>query len=195
MKKIIAIIVSAVMAFSAVAATSVTAMAANVSSPAAKTLQNDKVTITVNGENRQGGTYKVGTTDTKEVTFSYNGEGTLTGWKDNLESLGLVAGTDFTRTNNADGTYTIKFITDKAIDIWNSGTVIVDAVVDFGDETTTTEVPDSEENDETTTSKAKKNTSSKSPSTGVSTSLVAGTVAAAGAGFAVLAAMKKKEDK
>lgn len=41
----------------------------------------------------------------------------------------------------------------------------------------------------------KKNSSSKSPATGASSAVMAGAIAAAGAGIAVLAATKKKENE
>ena len=94
-----------------------------------------------------------------------------------------------TITVNKDGSETISFISQKAVTAWNNGSVVVNAVVDF-DEATTKASKESKEK----TTKAKKNTSSKSPATGASSAVLAGGVAAAGAGIAVLAAMKKKEN-
>ena len=185
MKKIVSIIIATMMAIS-MFAVSVPAMAENVSSPAAVTIADGKVKTTVNGEERQGVTYKINASKPNEVTFTYNGKGTLKSWSDNLSSLGLVEGTDYTITVNKDGSETISFISQKA---WNNGSVVVNAVVDF-DEATTKASKESKEK----TTKAKKNTSSKSPATGASSAVLAGGVAAAGAGIAVLAAMKKKEN-
>lgn len=189
MKKIISLVIAAMMAVSMFAVT-VPAMAANVSSPTAATLEEGKAKTTVNGETRQGVTYTVNAQNKKEVTFTYNGEGTFKSWTDNLSSLGLAEGTDYTKALNADGSQTITFISQKAITAWNNGSVIVNAVVEFADATTEATTGKEE------TSKAtepKKNSSSKSPATGASSAVMAGAIAAAGAGIAVLAATKKKE--
>ena len=95
MKKIISLVIAAMMAVSMFAVT-VPAMAANVSSPTAATLQEGKAQTTVNGEARQGVTYSVNAQTKKSVTFSYNGEGTFKSWTDNLSALGLAEGTDYT---------------------------------------------------------------------------------------------------
>ena len=94
MKKIVSIIIATMMAIS-MFAVSVPAMAENVSSPAAVTIADGKVKTTVNGEERQGVTYKINASKPNEVTFTYNGKGTLKSWSDNLSSLGLVEGTDY----------------------------------------------------------------------------------------------------
>lgn len=190
MKKIISLVIAAMMAVSMFAVT-VPAMAANVSSPTAATLEEGKAKTTVNGETRQGVTYTVNAQNKKEVTFTYNGEGTFKSWTDNLSSLGLAEGTDYTKALNSDGSQTITFISQKAITAWNNGSVIVNAVVEFADATTEATTGKEE------TSKAtepKKNSSSKSPATGASSAVMAGAIAAAGAGIAVLAATKKKEN-
>lgn len=191
MKKIISLVIAAMMAVSMFAVT-VPAMAANVSSPTAATLEEGKAKTTVNGETRQGVTYSVNAQTKKSVTFTYNGEGTFKSWTDNLSALGLAEGTDYTKVLNADGSQTITFISQKAITSWNNGSVVVNAVVEFADDTT-----QATEKDTTKTTKAtepKKNSSSKSPATGASSAVMAGAIAAAGAGIAVLAATKKKEN-
>lgn len=191
MKKIISLVIAAMMAVSMFAVT-VPAMAANVSSPTAATLEEGKAKTTVNGEARQGVTYSVNAQTKKAVTFTYNGEGTFKNWTDNLSALGLAEGTDYTKVLNADGSQTITFISQKAITSWNNGSVVVNAVVEFADDTT-----QATEKDTTKTTKAtepKKNSSSKSPATGASSAVMAGAIAAAGAGIAVLAATKKKEN-
>ena len=71
MKKIISLVIAAMMAVSMFAVT-VPAMAANVSSPTAATLQEGKAQTTVNGETRQGVTYSVNAQTKKSVTFTYN---------------------------------------------------------------------------------------------------------------------------
>ena len=183
MKKIISLVIVAMMAVSMFAVT-VPAMAANVSSPTAATLEEGKAQTTVNGETRQGVTYSVNAQTKKSVTFTYNGEGTFKSWTDNLSALGLAEGTDYTKVLNADGSQTITFISQKAITSWNNGSVVVNAVVEFADDTT-----EATEKDTT-----KKNSSSKSPATGASSAVMVGAIAAAGAGIAVLAATKKKEN-
>lgn len=188
MKKIISLVIAAMMAVSMFAVT-VPAMAANVSSPTAATLQEGKAQTTVNGETRQGVTYSVNAQTKKSVTFTYNGEGTFKSWTDNLSALGLAEGADYTKVLNADGSQTITFISQKAITSWNNGSVVVNAVVEFADDTT-----QATEKDTTKATEPKKNSSSKSPATGASSAVMAGAIAAAGAGIAVLAATKKKEN-
>lgn len=217
MKKIISLVVATMMAVSMMAVSALPAMAAdNVSSPTAAVLQQGKAQTTVNGETKQGVTYTVDTTKARKVTFSYNGEGTFKSWSDNLGSLGLAEGTDYTKATNADNSIVITFMSQKAITAWNEGKVVVNAIVEFATTTaastteaatkatnakTTTKATTSEDNEETTVAKAaettkasaKKNTSSKSPATGSSTAAVAGVVAA-GAAFAVMVATKKKNN-
>lgn len=217
MKKIISLVVATMMAVSMMAVSALPAMAAdNVSSPTAAVLQQGKAQTTVNGETKQGVTYTVDTTKASKVTFSYKGEGTFKSWSDNLGSLGLAEGTDYTKATNADGSIVITFMSQKAITAWNEGKVVVNAIVEFAtttaastteatteatDAKTTTKATTSEDNEETTVAKevkttkasAKKNTSSKSPATGSSTAAVAGVVAA-GAAFAVMVATKKKNN-
>lgn len=217
MKKIISLVVATMMAVSMMAVSVLPAMAAdNVSSPTAAVLQQGKAQTTVNGETKQGVTYTVDTTKARKVTFSYNGEGTFKSWSDNLGSLGLAEGTDYTKATNADNSIVITFMSQKAITAWNEGKVVVNAIVEFAtttaastteatteatDAKTTTKATTSEDNEETTVAKAvkttkasaKKNTSSKSPATGSSTAAVAGVVAA-GAAFAVMVATKKKNN-
>lgn len=194
MKKIISLVIAAMMAVSMFAVT-VPAMAANVSSPTAATLQEGKAQTTVNGETRQGVTYSVNAQTKKSVTFTYNGEGTFKSWTDNLSALGLAEGTDYTKVLNADGSQTITFISQKAITSWNNGSVVVNAVVEFADDTTqATEKDTTKATKATKATEPKKNSSSKSPATGASSAVMAGAIAAAGAGIAVLAATKKKEN-
>lgn len=194
MKKIISLLIATMMAVSMMAISALPAMAATVNSPTAATLQEGKAQTTVNGETKQGVTYTVNKTKTSEVSFSYNGEGTFKSWSDNLSSLGLAEGTDYTKTVNADNTITLTFVSQKAITAWNDGKVIVNAVVEFATTTEATTKEDTTDAEETTKKAAKKNNSSKSPATGVSTSAMAGIIATVGAGFAVMAATKKKDN-
>lgn len=179
MKKLISILLAAIMATSLCAASAIPVMA--VPSRVAPVLEDDKATTTVNGKQVPGVIYNPSETNPNEVTFVYTGEGTLVGWEHNLISNGLVEGVDFNAVQNPDGSFTITFVTEKAVGVWNAGLVVVNALVDF---------PTTEPDEDTT---EKKNTSSKSPATGVSTVAIAGSIAAAGAGIAVLAATKKKD--
>ncbi len=185
MKKIISILMAAIMAVTVFTVSLVPAMAddTNVSSPTASTAKNRRPKLMVNGQtNSTDISYSPEDGESRKITFTYHGEGTLTGWETNLEDLGLVEGVDYEITYNEDGSLTIEFISDEAYEYWHNGDVAIDAIVDYGTETTSGKA--------TTT---KKDDSSKSPSTGVSSAVVAGTVAAAGAGIAVLAAVKKRD--
>ncbi|MCC8072701.1 MAG: hypothetical protein LIO62_01040 [Clostridiales bacterium] len=195
MKKLLSIIFAAVMAISACMLCAVPAMAADddatVISPGATAITGP--VLQVNGA--------VTTTDvtvtpdennSSIITFTYTGEGTVTGWENNLEALGFVEGVDFIATMNEDGSYTIEFLTDEAYDAYETGDLIVNAIVEFDEDEEETE--GSEATTSATTTTASTNTSSTSPSTGASTGAVAGGIAAvAGAGIAVLLAAKKKD--
>lgn len=184
MKKLLSIILAAVMTVTVFALSVVPAMAADtVNSPTASTAERKDATLQVNGVvTKTDITYGPSANKNNTVIFTYKGEGTLKGWENNMESLGFVAGKDFTATANADGTYEITFITDDAMVSFASGKVVVNALVDFGTGTTAV-----------TADTTKKNDSSKAPATGISSSVVAGSVAVAFAGAAVLAATKKKD--
>lgn len=185
MKKIMSILMAALMAISVFAVSVVPAMAAdNYFSPTATTAANKNPVLIVNGQATTTDiTYSQDESDPNKITFTYTGDSNLTGWEFNFEELGLVEGVDYEITYNEDGTVTVKFISDKAIEAWQNGEIRVEALVEEkpSDEPTT--------DSKTTT---KKNDSSKSPSTGVSSSAIAG-IAAAGAGIAVLAAVKKRD--
>lgn len=179
MKKIMSIILAAIMTVSVFAISTVSAFAADVNSPTASTATDIKPTLQVNGITT---TTDIKYTETAKnpitINFVYTGEGKVTGWEHNLKVLGLVDGVDYIATQNPDGSLTIQFITKAAADCWENGEVTVNALVDFNGKTNTT---------------AKPNSSNKSPSTGVSTSVIAGSVALAGAGIAVLSATKKRD--
>ncbi len=207
MKKIISLVVATMMAVSMMAVSALPAMAAdNVSSPTAAVLQQGKAQTTVNGETRQGVTYTIDTANASKVTFSYNGEGTFKSWSDNLGSLGLAEGTDYTKATNAGGTIVITFISQKAITAWNEGKVVVNAIVEFATTTaastteatteattnTTTKANDtteattkattSEDNEETTTTVAAETTKASATKNTSSKSPATGSSTAAVAG-------------
>lgn len=135
-------------------------------------------TLEVNGSPTDADiTYTQDKDNDYSFTFKYTGSGSLNGWTDNLNDLGLVEGVDYTAVQNADGTFTITFISAQAKEYWDNNEVVINAVVDLSNVTT------------------KKNDSSKAPATGMSSSVLAGGVAVACAGVAVLAATKKKFSK
>ena len=177
MKKLLSVVLAAIMTVSVFALSVVPAMAADTVNNAPTLMVNGVVTVT-------DITYTVSGTSVQSVTFRYVGEGTLIGWEHNLQKLGLTESTDYTVVNNADGSLTINFISAAANEDWDNGEVTVNALVDFGDGTTAVQVDTTKAND-----------SSKAPATGISTSLVAGSVAVACAGIAVLAATKKRSAK
>ena len=185
MKKLISMVLSLVMALAAMAVCTIPAMADDVISPTATIAHDKKPNLSVNGSSSSTDiTYTVDPNNPNKVTFEYHGDGTLVGWEDNLtDELGFVEGSDYEAVFNEDGTYTITFISEGAIDAWNDGLVSVNAIV----------VYDEDETNGNKTTTGKKDDSHKSPSTGAPTSAIAATVAVAGAGFAVLAATKKRD--
>lgn len=185
MKKLLSVMLAAIMTVSVFAVCAVPAMAADtVNSPTAGPVVDNEPTLMVNGVVTVTDiTYTVTGTSVQSVTFRYTGEGSLVGWEHNLAELGLTESTDYTTVNNEDGSLTINFISAAANECWDNGEVTVNALVDFGDGVTaTTAVAGS----------TQANDSSKAPATGMSTSLVAGSIAVACAGIAVLAATKKR---
>ncbi len=180
MKKILSVLIAVLMSVSVLTVAAMPAMA-SVSSPSPVVIdENAKPTVEVNGQVTETDvTYSPDPNDATTITFVYTGDGELTGWEDNLEELGLVEGVDYTAVVNPDGSYTIKLISDEAIIAWNEGKIVVNALVNFPE----------------TTQPAKKDDSKKSPKTGASAMMLAGGFAAAGAGFAVITASRKKNDE
>lgn len=179
MKKILSVMLAAVMAVSAFAVSVIPAMAAP--SPTATTATQKGPTTTVNGAiNTTDVTFTPDPNNANKIDFEYTGEGTVEGWTNNLSEIGFAEGTDYTAVENPDGTYSITFLNNNAKKAYDDGKVIVDVTVKFAVTTTTTGT-------------TKKNDSSKSPGTGVATSVIAGSIAVAGAGIAVLSATKKRD--
>lgn len=178
MKKLLSVVLAVIMTMSVLAAAAIPALA--VESPTATTATNKGVTTQVNGVvNTKDVIYSAAQNDPYSVTFKYTGEGTLIGWEENMKALGFTKDVDYTTVENKDGTFTVTFISDKAKTAYENGEVIVNALVKF-DSTTKADT-------------TKKNDSSKSPETGIATSVIAGSIAVAGAGIAVLSATKKKD--
>lgn len=177
MKRFLAVLVAVIMSVSVMAAVSVTAFA--VESPTATTAQDKKPITTINGDvDKDDIRYTEDPNDPYTITFEYTGDGILEGWDENLNDLGLVDGQDYTTINHPDGRFTITFISANAKQLYDNREVIVNAIVKFPTATTGT---------------TSKNNSNKAPETGIATSVVAATVAAAGAGFAVLSASRKRD--
>lgn len=129
------------------------------------TKTNSKITVEVNGNTSKDVTYQSDPDDPATITFTYNGNGTLEGW----EFDGLVEGTDYIIVSEDGNSITIQLINGY------DGDIDANALVK-----------------ETTTKKGgKDNGKNKSPKTGAAT---ATGLAAAGAGAAILLAMRKRED-
>lgn len=181
MKKLLSVILAAMMAVSVFAVSLIPAMAEDtVNSPTASTAAPTGPTLEVNGVPTDKDITYTKDENNHSYTFNYVGGGLLLGWEENCKDLGLVEGVDYTAVENADGSFTITLISAKAQNYWDTNKIIVDALVDEGESTTAT------------TATTSKNDSSKAPATGMSSSVLAGSVAVACAGIAVLAATKKK---
>lgn len=168
MKKIISLVLSLVMAISVGAMATIPAMAKDVVSPHSTTKAVD-ISTKVNGSTSKDITYNRDKDDENVITFTYNGNGNLTGW----EFPGMKEGKDYVVTSEEGNSITIELINGY------DGKVVANALVDNGSETT-------KGNKETTKKTDKKSTS---PKTGA---VSAAGIAVAGAGVAMLAALKKK---
>lgn len=196
MKKILSLALAALMAVSAFAVSVVPAMAAEtVNSPSAVVIISPLTQV--NGvANSADITFTQSLEDPYSVSFTYTGKGILEGWEYNLEELGFVDGTDYTASETEDGVLTINFISAASQDALEADQVIVNALVDMQGTTGTTDVTGTTEGTGSTGTTAggttaDKNESSKSPATGLATSAVAGGIALAVAGLAVISAKKK----
>lgn len=168
MKKIISLVLSLVMAISVGAMATIPAMAKDVVSPHSTTKAVD-ISTKVNGSTSKDITYNRDKDDENVITFTYNGKGNLTGW----EFPGMKEGKDYVVTSEEGNSITIELINGYG------GKVVANALVDNGSETT-------KGNKGTTKKTDKKSTS---PKTGA---VSAAGIAVAGAGVAMLAALKKK---
>lgn len=168
MKKIISLVLSLVMAISVGAMATIPAMAKEVVSPHSTTKAID-ISTKVNGSTSKDITFNRDKNDENVITFTYNGSGNLTGW----EFPGMKEGKDYVVTSEEGNSITIELINGY------DGKVVANALVDNGSETT-------KGNKGTTKKTDKKPTS---PKTGA---VSAAGIAVAGAGVAMLAALKKK---
>lgn len=173
MKKLLSVLLAAMMAFAAVSVTTISAFAAdtNVSSPETTVLTIEKIGY-VNGVASKLVTYSAAENDPTQITFTYTGSGKLVGW----EFPELTEDKEYEVVSEEGNSITVQLINGY------TGRVIANAIVEENGTTGTAEVT------EATT--AKKSESSESPATG---SAAAAGIALAGAGAAVLIALRKKD--
>lgn len=155
MKKILSILLAAVMTVCVFAVSVVPSLAAQ--SPTATEAVDAKPQLQVNGKpTKTDISYNVDVhADSVTATFSYTGEGKFMRWITNLDELGFVDDEDYTLTNNTDGSISVTLYTSDAIAALENGSIIVDAIVQLDSGSTTT------------AGTTKKNGSSKSPGTGI----------------------------
>lgn len=164
MKKLISVILSVMMVLSLGALSVMPVMAATVNSE--EPVNPGVVSGQVNGQNSNDVTFVVSPANPMEYTFTYGGNYEFLGWEFN----GLETG-DYTVVSENGKTITIQLTASGA----NK-----DFVANAKVKAPTTP---------TTPSTSDKDTSGKSPSTGVAI----GGIAVAGAGVAMLAALKKRD--
>ena len=167
MKKLISIILSVMMVLSLGALSVMPVMAATVSSE--EPVNPGVVSGQVNGQNSNDVTFVISPANPMEYTFTYGGNYEFLGWEFN----GLETG-DYTVVSENGKTITIQLTASGA-----NKDFVANAKVNAP---TTPTNP-------TTPSTGDKDTSGKSPSTGVAI----GGIAVAGAGVAMLAALKKRD--
>lgn len=173
MKKLLSVLLAVMMAFAAVSVTTVSALAADttVASPEVTTVTIEKIGY-VNGVASRLVSYYAAESDPTRITFTYTGSGKLLGW----EFPELTENQEYEVVTEEGNSITVQLINGY------NGRVIANAIVEENGTTGTAEVT------EATT--AKKSESSESPATG---SAAAAGIALAGAGAAVLFALRKKD--
>ena len=167
MKKLISVILSVMMVLSLGALSVMPVMAATVSSE--EPVNPGVVSGQVNGQTSNDVTFVISPANPMEYTFTYGGNYEFLGWEFN----GLETG-DYTVVSENGKTITIQLTASGA-----NKNFVANAKVNVP---TTPTTP-------TTPSTSDKDTSGKSPSTGVAI----GGIAVAGAGVAMLAALKKRD--
>ena len=167
MKKFISVILSVMMVLSLGALSVMPVMAATVSSE--EPVNPGVVSGQVNGQNSNDVTFVISPANPMEYTFTYGGNYEFLGWEFN----GLETG-DYNVVSENGKTITIQLTASGA-----NKSFVANAKVNVP---TTPTTP-------TTPSTGDKDTSGKSPSTGVAI----GGIAVAGAGVAMLAALKKRD--
>lgn len=163
MKKFISVVISIIVAVSAMTMATVPALAAV--SPQSTTHAR-VVSVEVNGSSTTDVSYSTDSTDPNKVSFTYTGKYDLEGW----EFPGLVEGVDYDIVSQDGNTVTIVIYNENA-------DVVANAIVS--------------KNEEDTTKPGKTDDGPTSPDTGAMT---AAGIAVAGAGVAILTALKKDKD-
>ncbi|MBQ7202936.1 MAG: hypothetical protein IJS03_02835 [Eubacterium sp.] len=165
MKKVFSIAISALLVIS-IALISATTVFAAVASPVKPTKPTKPPVTEVNGQTSDDVTYKYENEEHTIITFTYTGDGELKGW----EFPGMVEGEDYEIISEDGNSITIRLLNDY------DGSVVANAIV--------------EEEGSTKAETTKKNGDEKSPKTGAA---AATGIVMLGAGAAVLAALKRKE--
>lgn len=177
MKRLLSILLSVMMIFSCGLVTTSVAYAATVKSPSDVKTEID-VDVTVNGNKTNDIDYTVDSKDPHKITFIYIGDGDFLAWTFyDKEGNILVEGVDYEVVSDDDnGVITIVFADGVE-------SVVADASVDEKEP-----VEPTTKKEKTTKKTDKKPTS---PQTGAAS---AAGLAVAGAGAAILVALKKKND-
>lgn len=163
MKKFISVVISIIVAVSAMTMATVPALAAV--SPQSTTHAR-VISLEVNGSASTDVTYLPDSSDPSKVTFKYTGKYELEGW----EFPGFVEGVDYDIISQDGDSITIVVYDEEA-------DIVANALVN--------------KTEETTKKPGKTDDGPTSPDTGVVT---AAGIAVAGAGVAILAALKKDKD-
>lgn len=168
MKKLLSVILAVVMVMAISVSSSVAMAAGTVGSIQSTTKKTPTPSGQVNGQVSPDVSYEKDPSNPNQLTFTYEGDGDLEGW----EFPGLTEGVDYEIVSEEGNSITIRLINGY------DGEVIANAIVKFAD-------------GETTTKKVSTNKKPTSPKTGV---VSAAGLGVAGAGAAILIAMKKKDD-
>lgn len=185
MKKLLSVLLATMMAFAAVTVTTISAFAADttVASPETTVLNIEKIGY-VNGVASRLVSYYAAENDPTQITFTYTGSGELVGW----EFPELTEDKEYEVVSEEGNSITVQLINGY------EGRVIANAIVEengtTGTAEETTSATGTSEATKAEKTTAKKSESSESPNTG---SAAAAGIALAGAGAAVLIALRKKD--
>lgn len=175
MKKFLAVVLSMMMVLSVTFGTAVVAFAAPTIASQETTKKVVKPSVTVNGNASSDVEIEVDENDPNKIVFNYNGDGNLTGWNFyDADGNLLVEGVDYDVVYDGN-TATVTVLSE--IDV-----IVADAIV---------EDEENPEEPEEPTETTKPNKGNESPATGAMG--LAG-LAVAGAGVAILTAVKRKAD-
>lgn len=174
MKKFISVIMSMIIAASVCSMAVLPVMAKTVASPSDI---EQEITIKVQ-VNNSSTTEVVYDRDGDQITFNYTGDGNITGW----EFPGMVLGVDYEIVAESDDhkSVTIELLKDEEGNYIYDGVVTARALVEEEAATTKPSKPSTANTDKDSTS----------PKTGA---VSAAGIAVAGAGVAILAALKKRD--